>query len=54
MRYDGGSGADVPVVDHVVGLSVEYLGDPDPPRMRRPLSEQPGPVDDLWAETAGG
>ena len=43
IRYDGGSGPDAPVVDHVVGLSFEYLGEPDPPRMRRPLSDAGGP-----------
>ena len=37
MRYEGAGGPDVPVLDHVVGLSFEYLGDPDPPRMIRSL-----------------
>lgn len=32
-RYDTGAGADVPVVDHVVGLVFEYWGEADPPRM---------------------
>jgi hypothetical protein len=31
MRYDGSTGSDVPVVDHLVGLSFEYYGDPQPP-----------------------
>jgi hypothetical protein len=31
MRADGDGGPDVPVVDHVVGLSFEYYGDPQPP-----------------------
>lgn len=43
MKYDGGSGPDAPVVDHVVSLSVEYFGEADPPRMRRPLSDPNGP-----------
>jgi len=33
MVSDGASGADVPVVDHVVGLAFEYFGDPQPPRL---------------------
>lgn len=43
IRYDGAAGADVPVVDHVVGLSFEYFGDRQPPMMRRPLSDASGP-----------
>ena len=43
MRYDGAGGPDVPVLDHVVGLSFEYLGDPDPPRMIRSRSDLRGP-----------
>lgn len=43
MQYDGAGGADVPVVDDVVGLSFEYLADPEPPRMRRPLTDAVGP-----------
>ena len=31
VRYDGGGGADVPVIDHVVDLTFEYLGDAQPP-----------------------
>jgi len=31
MRYDGAGGADVPVVDHVVGLQFQYLGEAEPP-----------------------
>ncbi len=33
MYSDGASGADVPAVDHVVGLGFEYFGDPQPPRV---------------------
>jgi len=43
MQYDGAGGADVPVVDHVVALSFEYFGDPQPPQMRRPLTDAVGP-----------
>jgi prepilin-type N-terminal cleavage/methylation domain-containing protein len=43
MRYEGGSGNDVPVVDHVVALRFEYYGDPQPPSLLRPLSEPKGP-----------
>jgi prepilin-type N-terminal cleavage/methylation domain-containing protein len=38
---DGGN--DVPVTDHVVGLSFEYYGDPQPPLMRKPLMDPAGP-----------
>jgi prepilin-type N-terminal cleavage/methylation domain-containing protein len=31
MSWDGGTSADVPVVDHVVGLQVEYFGDGQTP-----------------------
>jgi prepilin-type N-terminal cleavage/methylation domain-containing protein len=34
MFYDGGPGADVPVVDNVVGLAFEYFGEPQPPTWR--------------------
>ena len=43
MRYDGAGGPDVPVLDHVVGLSFVYLGDPDPPRMIRSRRDLRGP-----------
>lgn len=43
MRYDGDGASDAPVVDHVVGLSFQYFGDPDPPAIRRPLTETVGP-----------
>ena len=43
MQYDGAGGADAPVVDHVVGLSFEYFGDPEPPVMRKPLTDPVGP-----------
>lgn len=43
VRYEGGSGPDAAVVDHVVALRFDYFGDPDPPRMRRPLSDPVGP-----------
>ncbi len=34
MSYDGSTNADLPVVDHVVGLTVEYFGDPQPPVLK--------------------
>jgi hypothetical protein len=43
VKYDGGSGPESPVVDHVVAMTVEYFGESDPPRMRRPLSDPSGP-----------
>lgn len=43
VQYDGGSGPESPVADHVVSMTVEYFGEPDPPRMRRPLSDPSGP-----------
>jgi len=42
MVWDGVN-ADVPVVDHVVGLRFDYFGDPQPPLMRRPLADAVGP-----------
>ncbi len=42
MHYDGAS-TDVPVVDNVVGLTFEYLGDPQPPVLRKPVSDPAGP-----------
>ncbi len=43
MRYDGGSAAATPVVDHVVGFTVEYYGDPQPPQLTRSPSDPIGP-----------
>jgi type II secretory pathway pseudopilin PulG len=43
IRYDGGRGADVPVVDHLVGLAFEYFGEPLPPQMRKPADDPVGP-----------
>jgi Tfp pilus assembly protein PilW len=46
MFYNGGTGADVPVVDNVVGLSFEYYGDPQPPTWlssTKPVSDTTGP-----------
>jgi hypothetical protein len=43
MRYDGDGAADAPVVDHVVGLSFRYFGDPEPPAIRRAITETVGP-----------
>jgi prepilin-type N-terminal cleavage/methylation domain-containing protein len=43
MRYDGADGPDIPVVDHVVGLTFEYFGAREAPRMTKPRSEANGP-----------
>ena len=43
MAVDTASGVDVPVVDHIVALALEYFGDAQPPIMRKPLSEPVGP-----------
>jgi hypothetical protein len=42
MLYDGGT-TDMPVIDNVVGLSFEYFGDPQPPMLRKPVSDPAGP-----------
>jgi hypothetical protein len=42
MRYDGFQ-TDVPVADNVVGPNFEYYGDPQPPVLRKPLTEPKGP-----------
>ena len=42
MHYDG-VGSDAPVVDHIVGLTFEYLGDPVPPVLLKPVTELSGP-----------
>jgi hypothetical protein len=41
--YDGGSNPDAPAVDHLVGFSVEYFGDPQPPVLTKPVTEPIGP-----------
>ena len=43
MYYDGGTNPDIPVADNVVGLTFEYYGDPQPPQMRKALSDATGP-----------
>src|SRR5262249_16113152 len=43
MVHQAASGVDAPVVDHVVGLSFEYYGDPLPPMHVRPLTDIVGP-----------
>ena len=43
VYYDGSINADVPVVDHLVGLTFEYYGDRQPPLMRKALSDTAGP-----------
>ena len=42
MHYDG-VGSDVAVVDHVVGLTFEYLGEPLPPVLLKPVTDPTGP-----------
>jgi hypothetical protein len=37
MRYNGGD-ADVPLVDNVVDLKIQYYGDPNPPVLPKPLA----------------
>jgi hypothetical protein len=43
MRYDGGVGPDVPIVDNMVGLRFDYDGDPLPPTMTKPLADTTPP-----------
>ena len=43
MHYDGTHNADVPVLDHIVGLAFEYYGDPSPPAIIKPIAEPSGP-----------
>lgn len=43
MRYDGGSNFDLAVADHVVGLTFDYYGDPQPPRLEKPVTDPAGP-----------
>jgi len=44
VRSVGGAGSDQPVVDNVVGLTLEYCGDPQPPRLTdRALTDPVGP-----------
>jgi hypothetical protein len=42
MHYDGEQ-TDLPVADNIVGLAFEYFGDPQPPRLLRPVSDAKGP-----------
>ncbi len=44
MHYDGSANADVPAVDHVVGLAFEYFGEPHPPLLLAPGRTSYGPV----------
>ena len=43
MHYDGGAGSDIPVVDHVVGLTFDYYGEPQPPMLKKSVSDPAGP-----------
>jgi Tfp pilus assembly protein PilW len=42
MHYNGVA-SDVAVVDHVVALAFEYLGEPSPPTLLRPVTDPTGP-----------
>ena len=41
--YDGSGNPDVPVVDHLVALEFRYYGSPQPPVLRKPLTDPKGP-----------
>jgi Tfp pilus assembly protein PilW len=43
MQYDGTSNADVPVLDHIVGLTFDYAGDPAPPTLTKAIDDPVGP-----------
>jgi hypothetical protein len=43
VYYDGGPNADIPAVDHVVGLEFEYFGDPQPPTLNKPTCDPAAP-----------
>jgi hypothetical protein len=43
MSRDAGSGADVPVVDHLVALRFDYYGDSQPPMLIKASSNPAGP-----------
>ena len=43
MSRDGGTGADVPVVDNLVALTFDYYGDPQPPQLIKSLDDPAGP-----------
>jgi hypothetical protein len=40
---EGGTGAEVPVVDNLVALKFDYYGDPQPPQLVKPLDDPAGP-----------
>jgi prepilin-type N-terminal cleavage/methylation domain-containing protein len=42
MHYDGGT-QDVAIADNVVDLQFEYFGDPQPPTIKKPLTDDFGP-----------
>jgi hypothetical protein len=43
MQYDGTSNADVPVLDHIVGLTFDYTGEPAPPALTKAIDDPVGP-----------
>jgi type II secretory pathway pseudopilin PulG len=48
MLNESTNNVDIPVVDHLVGLTFEYYGDPQPPMLRQP-ADPAGP----WPTTYG-
>ena len=43
VSHDGAGGPEVPAVDHLAGLEFRYYGDPRPPILIRPLTDERGP-----------
>ncbi len=43
LRHFDGYQTDLPLVDNVVGLSLEYYGDPQPPVLKKPVTDPKGP-----------
>lgn len=44
MRYDAADGADIPVVDHVAALNIEYYGDAEAPMLIPGSADEPDRV----------
>ena len=42
MHYDGNK-TDTPIADNVVGLRFDYFGEPEAPRLRKPVTDPKGP-----------
>lgn len=43
LRHYDGSESDLPVVDNVVGLTIDYFGEPMAPELRKPVTDPKGP-----------